>query len=201
MKRLTVILFLLHVLGLTQAAHAVDLEAGWYVKLGSVALYSPYGWGGPGRQSVAWNPVGGLGTYGPFEVTTTAEWWPQRVVSVPSTAVGVVPGTGAWLWGELEHPVDYPFAEVSLHWETNYDASKMRLELLMYKQDEGLTLLWAEDRSGLQSGYHNVLSPVQYIPLGYEAVFRVIAVPEPSTIGAFGLGLAGTSAIWRRRRR
>ena len=194
MRKPAVLLAVMIVLTLGQACQAADLQAGWYAKLGGVALF---GWDGVQERGIDWHFVGGLGTFGPFEVTNPDPVWPERTVSVPDDALEVVPGTGVWLWGEPEVTVDFVVQAVSIFWDTDYDATQMRLELLMYNETEGFALLWSQTQSGYYGGAGNVLGEYQTIPMGYAPVFRVRAVPEPSSLMTV-CGLLGAFLLRRR---
>jgi len=198
MRSQRVVIVILCMLAFAGAAHAADLQAGWYVKLGLVDVR---GWDGYQWGIVDWNFVGGLGTYGPFEVTSPDPVWARRMVSVPSSVSGVAPGTSVDLWGEPAIPIGFPVSEVVVCYDTNYDATRMRLELLMYRADVGFTMLWAENRSGLHQVWTNVLGPSQVIPLGYSPVFRVTVVPEPGPFLAIIWGMLCKSVSGRRWRR
>jgi len=191
------ILLILCMLVFAGAAHAADLQAGWYVKLGLVDVR---GWDGYQWGIVDWNFVGGLGTYGPFEVTSPDPVWARRMVSVPSSVSGVAPGTSVDLWGEPTREVNFPISAVVPCYDTYYDASQMRLQLLMYKQDAGFTLLWEQARSGFWGDWSNVLSGSQVIPVGYSLVFRVTVVPEQGSLLVTICALASTLLSRRRGR-
>jgi hypothetical protein len=196
MNRAAVVVSVLCLVVLGQAGWAADLQAGWYVKLGLVAL-----WGrdpGTGHEvGVDWNFTGGLGTFGPFEVSGPDMWYPQRMVSVPSSVTGVAPSTSVYLWGEPSRAVDFVVSRVSPFWDTYYDGASMRLELLMYGESTGFTLLWSQTKSGVYGGAGNVLSEFQSIPIGHVPVFRVTTVPEAHSLFVVGYGLL-CAALFRK---
>lgn len=198
MNKPIAILVILLLLGLGSAAHAVDLEAGWYVKLFGVSLGGLVGEGG--WQVVNWHFTGGLGTSGPFEVTSPDPLWAERVVSVPQTVKGVTAGTSVYLWGEPVSSVDFIVRQLGVGYDTLYDASRMRLDVLMYKESEGFTLLWSQGLSGFQQGWPNVLEESQAIPVGYQPVFRVAVVPEPCSTSAMLVGITLAVVVRRRRK-
>ncbi len=201
MRVVVVVVAVLSLAVLVQTGQAADLQAGWYVKIAGVGLYGqtpepPY------EIATGWNFTGDLGTYGPFEVSSPDPVWAERMVSVPASVSGVTPGTAVYLWGEPAYPVFYDVRRVDFHIETNYDASQMQLQLLMYKPDLGYTLLWSQSRSGYQFYWVSPLIFPQTIPLGYVPVFRVTtmpAVPEPGGVLLLLVGVGGVSRLLRRR--
>ena len=197
MKKGFAVFAVLLLLSLSQVTQAVTLEEGWYVKLGGVALFgfdpvlSFY-------TGADWHFTVDTGDQGPFNVASPDPVWAERMVSVPETVTGVIPGASVYLWGEPTYPVTYAITEVGFFWETNYDASRMRLDLLAY-DGAGFTLLWSQDNSGLDSGFRNVLTASQSIPVGSVPVFRVTVVPEPSSMLAMIGCVAGAVFVLRRR--
>lgn len=187
-----VVLFLLS----TQVTHAANLEEGWYVKIGWVTVG---GWDGTSDRIIDWDFTSDLGIVGPFNVTSPDPLWARRMVSVDSTVSGIAPGTNIDLWGAPVAEVTFPITEVVICYDTNYDATQMRLELLIYSPDAGFTLLWSESKSGTHSVWTNVLGQSQYIPIGYVPVFRVTAVPEPPVAVVFVTGLSSLLVRIRRR--
>ncbi|MGI6296926.1 MAG: PEP-CTERM sorting domain-containing protein [Armatimonadota bacterium] len=195
MKKFVVAVAIVVILLSAQISQAADLQEGWYVKLGWVDVR---GWDGMRERVVDWDFTGPLGSVGPFEVTSPDPLWARRMISVPNTVSGIAPGTSVDLWGEPLSLVDFPITEVVVCYDTNYDAAKMRLQLFMYQQDTGFTLLWSEERSGLHQVWSNVLGQFQMIPVGYSPVFRVTVIPEPSTVLAlFSGALCTFVACWR----
>lgn len=186
MRSQRVVIVVLCMLAFAGATHAADLQAGWYVKLGG---FSTRGWNGSQWAAVEWTFSGGLGVWGPFEVTSPHVWWPQRQVIVHTTVTGVPAGTSVYLWGIPERPIDFAASELVIGWETDYDAANMRLELLMYQEGQGYTLLWAQNQSGYHHDYPNLLGPSQVIPIGCSPVFRVVVLPEPNPVFALLAGL------------
>lgn len=182
LKSLVLVGALSGLLGTAQVSEAVDLQAGWYVKLGSGMLSGI----DPIYQrpnTVDWNFVGSLGAFGPFEVTYQS-WQEQRVVTVPTSVSGVAPGTSIWLWAEPSDPVYWPISLVGVRWETNYQADRMILELYKYSTSGVYTLLWAQNRSGYNHYHGNLLGQWEEIEIGSIPVFRVRVVPEANTCAA-----------------
>ncbi len=181
MKKITVVLAVLLLLALAQMGQAADLQAGWYVKFGQIALLGaipqpPY------YTAIDWNFTVTPGTYGPFEVTTdTAQWaeWPVTI-SVPTTQTGVAAGTSVYLYGQPEVPMSFIADRLDIVYETNYDSSQMIAQLYVQHASGQTDLLWTEPRSGHHWGNVNVLGLWQYIQPTDTLYFKVVAVPEPS---------------------
>jgi len=170
------------------ATHAADLQAGWYVKLGSVALYgydSQYGYG-----VIDWDFVAGVGDYGPFRITQPAPNWPQRLVTVVSDAHGVLPGTGIDLTGAAgAGPPSFVVQSIYFACETYYDATQMQLSLLIRRTTGVEIPLWTQQQSWLyQAGPQ--LSLGTSLDSGDIFVFRVAVVPEPSALLCLGSAMA-----------
>jgi len=195
MKKTAAVVTVVLLLLAAQAAFAVDLEAGWYVKLGGVALHGIVP--GEGTWTTGWNFVDGLGDHGPFRVTGFDTRVPQRMVSVPEDAFNVAPGTSVYLWGEPDSPVVWPVSEVVVYWDSYYQASKMRLELLKYTGEGEFAVLWVQDESGASLHWDNVLTQGQEIEVESVPVFRVTVVPEPASAIVLAIG----SVLQARRRR
>ncbi len=197
MKKLVVALAIVVLLLSAQVSQAVDLQEGWYVKLAAVALFG-FDYGINFYTGTAWYFTGELGEYGPFTVTSPDPVRAERLIAVTETASRIAPGTSVYLWGEPENAVTYDVTEMGPYWETNYDASCMRLELLSYDGVD-FTLLWTQDKSGFNAGIRNVLSSSQMIPIGSVPVFRVTVVPEPSSLLILFGCFVGTTLVRRRR--
>ena len=197
MRKRGVLLAVLIVLALAQACQAADLQAGWYVKLGGVALY---GFDGMYERGGDWHFEGGLGTFGPFEVTEPGVGWADRLVSVPTSAMGVPAGTTVYLLGEPETEVDFPVSNLLLAYETDYDATQMRVELFVHCAGGDYELLWSQNQSGYAMAIPDVLAGSGRLILpGDSIVFRVTTVPEPSQVLALGLPAALLIGLARRR--
>ena len=179
MKKFAIVLAVLSLLVLGQVTYAANLQSDWYVKLFGISLY---GWDGQQYQVVDWNFKGGLGQSGPFQVTNPDPVRAERMVSIPNSTSNTPIGTSVYLWGEPARPINWTINEIAVGYDTSYNAAQMRLELLMYKEQVGYTLLWSQNNTGTSWGIHNVLSNSQYIPAGYQPVFRVTVVPEPAGI-------------------
>lgn len=199
MKKALVLLAVLSLLLAASAIQAADLQAGWYVKMAGVALFGPIKQP-PYHTGTGWNFTGGLGTYGPFKVSSPDPLWAERMVSVPTSVSGVTPSTSVYLWGQPVDPVYYDVREVQFFCETNYDASQMQLQLLMYNStDHNYTLLWSQSQSGYRSSWVSALTFPQKIPVGYVPVFRVTTVPEPSALLVVITGAGAVFGFLRRR--
>lgn len=195
MKKPAVLLAVIALIVLAQGCQAATLQSGWYAKLGPVDLY---GWDGTKERIVTWNFTDNLGTYGPFQVTSPDSWWPQRQVAVPNTVV-VLSGTSVYLTGSPVSQIDFSINKAVFHYETNYDASQMCLELLMQGPDNSMTLLWTQNTSGYTWGIRNVLSESQSIPIGYQPIFKITTVPEPTCLVTLFSGLGFITLILRKR--
>jgi len=197
MKKTAAIIVVLLLLT-AQACLAVDLEAGWYANLGLVDIH---GWGPSGEVVVSWNFTGALGPQEPFEVTSPDPVWARRSVTVLQTTTGIAPGTAVYLWGEPVTPITFDIIDVVPYWETDYDATRMQLQLLSYSPQTGFTLLWSQTASGHNLSFSGLLSGFQEIPLGAEPVFRVIVVPEPCSFAVLvaaccGILVQRRSRLW-----
>jgi hypothetical protein len=177
---------------------AADLQAGWYVKLAGVGMFGPIS-EPPYRTGTGWNFTGELGMYGPFEVSSPDPVWAERMVSVPVSVTGVAAGTSVYLWGQPTWAVYYPVDALDFYWETNCDKSVVQLELLMYNPSYGYTKLWSYSQSPYNSGFDNVLTFPQEIPIGYVPVFRVSVVPEPNGVIVLLTGAGAVFGFLRRR--
>lgn len=197
MRKLALAFTLVALLALPLVGHAADLQAGSYVKLGEVALFGfdP----STGRDfGIDWNFTSPLGASGPFVVTQPDPLWPQRMVSVPNTTLGVPAGTAVYLYGQPEAVLPAAATRLDVECETNYDASQMLVELYVQHSDGHAELLWTETRSGHHTGGGNVLWPWQTISPTDAIYLRVATVPEPSSWLALALPIVGLP--WVRRR-
>lgn len=197
MRDLTVILVVLLLLGLGSTAHAADLQEGWYVKIGLVALF---GWDYEANayRGVDWNFTGGLGTFGPFEVTSPDPLYPQRMIYVPTTTDCVPDGTRVELYGEPQISITFPITRLDVSIDTMYDASHMRLEVLVHRLSGLDELLWSQNGSGHVYGTASILGD-RVIQPGENVFARVTAVPEPTSLLALAAGVASAISILGRR--
>ncbi len=200
MNRLGVALAVVFVLALAGAVQAADLQAGWYVKLGGVALWG-WDWQANRYTGVDWDFTGPLGTYGPFEVTQPGPVWPQRMVSVPSAVSGVPPGTAVDLNGQPRSSLTFAVDRLDFAYETYYDATQMRLSLYLQHSDGNADLLYSETRSGLHSTFPEIPFDDWQMLADDRLVFRVTVVPEPSSLLAVLLPTATALCLRRRRPR
>jgi|LSQX01.1.fsa_nt_gb hypothetical protein len=180
MKRLAIALVVIGLLAVSQVTQAANLEEGWYVKLGGVALYGVDPKTGYDR-GVDWNFTSPLGVSGPFDVAQPDMLWPQRLVSVPYDVTGVIFGTGVDLYGQPEPPVDFLVQSIFFICDTFYEASQMRLELLIKRANGNTELIWSQTRSGPVLGGPEI--PLDDLFGSDDSfVFRVTTVPEPSSL-------------------
>ncbi len=174
MRRLAIILAVVLLSALGSASPAADLQAGSYAKINNFMVYyegSFYGY----PAGLTFQP----GSYGPYEVSKPTGW--DWTVSVPTATLGVPVGTSAYAREGLMLPGNA--TRVTFHYNTDYDANEMRLELvLMDLQLNPISVIWSQDLSGYQSASYDsywreyVRAENQYLGL------RVVAVPEPSTL-------------------
>jgi|GEM_PF-2986515 len=199
MKTAIMIVAVLIIALMPQIGQTADLQAGWYVKLGNIAL-----WGFDPVQNrevaVGWYFTTPVGLNGPFEVTQPAPSWPQRMVSVP-TSVNVPSGTSVDLYGSLEKPITFPIYRLDVGHETDYDSSQMLVQLLVQHSNGSVELLWSEPRSGHHLGANNILGPSETILPTDTLLFKVVAVPEPSQCAMLTISLLGMLLMRRRASR
>jgi len=197
MKKLSVISAALLLLTLAQIGQAADLQAGWYVKLGGVALYGTDP--GSGHEvAVDWSFAGPVGPAGPFEVAQSDPLWPQRTVSVPAST-NVPDGTAVDLFGQPKTPITFAVTRLDLIYETNYVASQMLAQLFVEHTSGQSELLWQESRSGLHNRYATLLAGTGRTLAPSDTIyFRVVAVPEPSGLSVL---LPAIGLLWLERRR
>ena len=196
MKRLAIALVVIGLLIVSQVTQAANLEEGWYVKLGGVGIlgYTP----SVGPWNYEWDFVGGLGNDGPFVITSPDAFYPQRLVSVPQDTIGVAPGTSLYLWGKPMSPLPQNgiITGIGFHWETNYDAAVMRVDLLMCDPEQSYTTVWSQNKSGFHWGIPDV--NISISPTTYQPAFRITVIPEASGLPVI---LAGFGILATRMRR
>jgi hypothetical protein len=166
---------------LEQSASAVDLEAGWYAKFGGVLLngldyYDP----DPMWYASEWSTTSPLGPAGPLLVAEGGPLYSRGcAISVPqdtSVAAGVLfQGCGYYdrSWPQYDL--------VTFCWETNYDAAKLRLELVLIRNTGEEQLLWYQGISGHAVEPYEGLNFPAPLRNDEDIEFRLVAVPEPSS--------------------
>ncbi len=198
MKRVAVVVAVVSVLALAQGVNAADLEAGWYAIVRSVSIFTYDHEGMPELRGGGWF-VTDPGSYGPFQVTDEPrgdEY--SRGVRVLEDAAGVLPGTGVELPLATGLYEDEVIAYLGVDWQTDYDASQMRLELIQRDEQTGaVDILWQQDQSGAL--WHYEYMAWDTYPVGLA--FRVLAVPEPCTFGTVAILLSVTVLRSGARRR
>ena len=199
MKRLAIALVVIGLLTVSQVTHAANLEEGWYVKLGGVALFG-FDPATMSEFAADWNFTSPLGQSGPFSVTQPAPTWPQRLVVVEETASGIAPGTGVDLWGAplLSLPKTGYLTYLSFACDTTYDATQMRLSVLIGHTDGTEDTIWEQSRSGSNHGAPSIYLGNHTMLSSDTFLFRVAAVPEPTSFLA--VLMPCVIGIWRRRR-
>ena len=201
MNKTVIAVAIMLILLLSQTAQAADLEEGWYVKLGGVALYGT----NPttGREfGIDWNFTSRLGTFGPFEITQPDLLWPQRMVSIICPTFGTPAGVSVDLIGQLKTSTLYPVSRLDVLYETNYDAAQMMVQLYVRHVDGDEEVIWAENRSGFHTRYVDVLFGTGRIICPSDTIyFQIRTVPEPRQI--FAVIFPSLSLIlmsWRAKR-
>ena len=190
-----VLLFLLS----AQVTHAANLEEGWYVKLGGVALW----WIDPasGHEVGAdWDFTSPLGTVGPFLVTQPDPLWPQRLISVQNLN-DVPSGTAVDLFGQLRYavPNNAVVTGISVPLATNYDATQMQLQVLIHHQSGIDDLLWSQTTSGHIMGTKDISTGKYSIAAGDSLLLRVTTLPEPSSLLILSLSVVSFIGFgWRK---
>lgn len=198
MRKLVFVLALFLLLA-AQIGQAADLQAGWYVKLGNVAVFGV----DPNTRretAIDWSFAGGLGSYGPFEVTSPGATYPQRVVTVPSTVNGAASGAYIDLTGMPDIPIGFTPNSLQFVYNTYYDVSQMRFDLFVRHSDGTIETLFSETRSGQHSGVPTVFLLGRYSPISDTLVFRTSVVPEPSSAITLAFSLAFIAGVRRRFR-
>jgi len=199
MRKLALILAVAGLLCLAQASQAADLQAGWYVKLGGVALFGI----DPTLQQqvgIDWSFVGGLGDWGPFAVTEPDGSWVQRVIAVPGNAYGIASGTKVDLTGTPLSAVNFIPDTLQFAYGTFYDVTQMRFDLYSQHSDGTLDKLYSETRSGQHTVAPTITLNGRYNPAADSLIFRTTTVvPEPASIIPLALAIVCASAGRRRR--
>lgn len=189
MRKLAVILVVLLLLCLCGTAQAVDLEAGWYVKIGDISMMMH---DGPYQYGMNWyltTPT--TGSYPPFEVTSENPSW-QRVITIPNS-VSVPSGTSITFEGQPQVHTDLLIDRVDVLFQTDYDASRLALDLIWKHVNGTESLLRRQDQSGYVGGGLSALTPGMSLAQGDSVLIRVSAVPEPASI--LGLGASAFTAL------
>ena len=131
-------------------------------------------------------------------ITSPDAFYPQRLVSVPQDTIGVAPGTSLYLWGKPMSPLPQNgiITGIGFHWETNYDAAVMRVDLLMCDPEQCYTTVWSQNKSGFHWGIPDV--NISISPTTYQPAFRITVIPEASGLPVI---LAGFGILATRMRR
>lgn len=205
MKRsmLFLLLVFITVLALPGPSHAVQLQQGWYAWFAGVHLEGPYNpnTGAP-YYTTWWYPATSLGQSGPLDISVRP-YFPDSRMATVRASTDIQPrvlfedaGTSAF---------DRAYYTVSAMWETDYDADKMRLQLLRRRVGLADELLWEQASSSHQIAQVGS-DPMSYSypsPLfgpGDRLVIRIVAVPEPASAMGLLVGIVGVCTRLRRRR-
>ncbi|MEI6913728.1 MAG: hypothetical protein WCL39_01200 [Armatimonadota bacterium] len=151
--------------------HAVQLEAGWTAQfsIGDLRGTNEIGdWGG------TWVPVSLTGQFGPLDVEPNP--WPVSFGRLVTVTHAAEVGTGP-LWEDRGTIPDFflYYQTVSISWYTNYDAGRLRLQLIDQTQ-YGSGVVWEQKISGPAIGRTN-LSIILLAPTDHLVV-RLSVVPE-----------------------
>ncbi|NLN78573.1 MAG: hypothetical protein GX141_06620 [Armatimonadetes bacterium] len=199
MKRLAIALVVIGLLAVSQVTQAVTLEEWWYVKLGGVALW----WIDPTtgyEVGVDWDFTTEPGAYGPFVVTTPNVPWSERLISISNTT-DVSTGTHVDLFGQPEVEVLLPIFRIDVAYETLYNPSCMRLELIHLHSNGLEQILWSQMRPDHAIGAPTI-NLSNNMPVGDTIFLRVTTVPEPSPFTALFVPCAYiVGHIWRKIKR
>jgi hypothetical protein len=157
--------------------------------------YPDQSWG------VNWHATSPTGQFGPLLVeasSPTTSYGRKLTITETSDAT-----PGVLFEDRGTYSSGYPYYQrVSVDWQTNYDSSK--LQLRMYRHRPGWTddeLLWSQTESTLHVGW-KMISCYPYMQSPDSLVFRLVVVPEPSSIVVLSAGmLFAVGAVMRRSRR
>lgn len=196
--------FLLSMLSLfllAGTAHAVTLQQGWWVRYEYVSLY---GHEGPESAPITswgtgWYPTSTLGLYGPIRVEEGAYPFTRgRTVTIVQTT-NAEPGVFFEDYGSYTSAGPY-YQDISLTWQTDYDASRLQLQVFRHKSGQADELVWQQTASGYTVpplGQYDIWHGAPLLD-GEQVVVRLVVVPEPS--GLLVLGGALPSFAWLMRR-
>ena len=175
--------------------HAADLQAGWYVKIQGVNVYTYDYQGRPQLTAGGYFYSTPTGTSGPFLVTDPSHFNDARWVSVPTAAYGV--GTAASLTMPLSIALGQGtgIAYLSISCVTNCDPTQIYLGLYRTRYDGTTETLWSQldDPHGFSGdvAHDTVVEGPFY--------FKLNAVPEPSSLVSLILGCGCLTRLLRRR--
>jgi len=182
------------VLLLAGSCQAADLQAGWYARLECAELI---GWEGPESWVIDWTPASGLGQVGPLLVEEDPYYPPHGRRLTLTEDAAVSPGIlfeDTWV-PDWTHP---SYGELGLLWDTDYDASKMQLQVYLHRGDGEEELVWNQSRSGHAWGGEDILLSLRLQP-GDSVAFRLLVIPEPTGLAALAAAFA-ILVLGRRRR-
>ena len=194
MRRTAVILAVVILLALSQAAQAVEVEAGWYVKFGEISLQGYYG---PDEWVENWYPESALGQSGILFVEEGTPFWRSRKTTVTADTY-VEPGVLFEDYGS--YAGQYPYYQlVNMAWETDYDATRVQLRVFRHRGGGADELIWSQTQSGYAVGGANIWNsyPLQD---GEQIVVRLVAIPEPSSLAGISAAVVWCLILRRRSR-
>jgi len=200
MNRLNVVLAVIVLLILSHACHAADLQAGWYVKIQGIDLYTyDPNWQYPNLQTGGYFYDTPSGQYGPFDVnggTPSRDY--RRYIFVLADAYGASSSDSLMLPVSFGTTSGELIAYFSMGVETNYDSACMYLDLWRTRTDGTQELLWTQQSSGssLWSGHlaNDIVAEGPFF-------FKLNVVPEPSSLIAVVLGFGIVCGRFSRRKR
>jgi hypothetical protein len=199
MRKLSVFLLFAVLLTLVLAipAPAADLQAGWYARMYGIHVIQYDAYGQPYIRATGWF-VTPPGTYGPFALTDEPfHSRDSREVTVPADVSGVGPSANLDLPIGTGMTIGDPIAWVEFFWETDYDASQMRLELWRGRYGGSTERVWSQQQSDHRYWSESLLHNTE---LEGELFFRIAVVPEPSSLAMFLAGVGTAAALMRKRR-
>jgi hypothetical protein len=197
MKRAVAVLAVLSALGgFAGSTHALTLQEGWYAWFGGVYAQVTYYPSGESYYAF-WQPTTSLGQYGPVTVGLWEGYSSTRRVTVPADA-SVSPGVLFEDAGSFSG-LDREFSELYINWETDYDATKMRLQLFRRRAGQADHLLWEQAASGHRVADGTPMVDYPILVPGDGLTFSIAALPEPASVTGLACGI-GLLALRSRRR-
>jgi len=178
--------------------HAVQLEVGWYAVFGDSQLYA-YDLGNHAGWGSDWYPASSIGSTGLLQVSDGGLVPNGRTVTITQNA-DVRPGV---LFEDVgSYTMSGPYYEDFMFgWTTNYDTTKLQLQVVRRGIDGQKTVVWFQPSSGGQVGLSNALAYQPPLVDGEQIGFRLIVVPEPAAATVLVLGMMTVAVACTRRGR